>query len=154
MDGLVLRLTIVWLSGTEMFASTSIIALSVVLLIYWFRYSCILLLRNHTIAPDYRFSFGALEEGLKKECPLDSLERSLHRDYEVLSYLIQHTTNFGIESLEYRLLVLDYKVMQWWYRLTRTAAPEQARQAILEMGTVLSFLVRKIGERSGVQHEA
>jgi len=35
-----------------------------------------------------------------------------------------------MESFEDRLLVLDYKVMQWWYRLTRVAAPQQARQAL------------------------
>src|SRR4051812_8270197 len=104
MDGLVLQSVIVWPSRTAM-ASVLIIAVSILLLLYWFRYSCILLLRDHTIAPDQRFSFGALEGGLRSEKPLDALERSLQHDYEVLSYLVQHTTRFGLERLEYRVLV-------------------------------------------------
>jgi hypothetical protein len=44
--------------------------------------------------------------------------------------------------------------MQWWYRLTRVAAPQQARQALYEMASILNVLAQKMGEHAGVQTEA
>ena len=49
------------------------------------------------------------------------------------------------------MLVLDYKVMQGWYRLTKSAAPRQARRALGEMADVLSVLVGRIDQQAGVQ---
>jgi hypothetical protein len=59
-----------------------------------------------------------------------------------------------MESFEDRLLVLDYKVMRWWYRLTRIAAPQQARQALYEMASILNVLAQKMGEQAGVRTES
>jgi hypothetical protein len=56
--------------------------------------------------------------------------------------------------MEERLLVWDYKMMSFWYSVTRTAAPEQARQALREMTSVLTLLAGRMGERAGVQNEA
>jgi hypothetical protein len=50
--------------------------------------------------------------------------------------------------------VLDYKVMRWWYRLTKVAAPQQARSALSEMASILTVLAQKMGEQAGVQTEA
>jgi hypothetical protein len=44
--------------------------------------------------------------------------------------------------------------MRAWYRLTRTAAPAQARRALGEMSEVLGILVYRIGEQAGVRSEA
>jgi hypothetical protein len=43
--------------------------------------------------------------------------------------------------------------MQAWYRLTRTAAPTQARRALGEMSEVLGVLVHRIGEQAGAGNE-
>ena len=59
-----------------------------------------------------------------------------------------------LARVEEKLLVWDYKVMQFWYALTRTAAPEQARQALSEMASVLTVLSSRIGQRAGVSAEA
>jgi hypothetical protein len=59
-----------------------------------------------------------------------------------------------LETIEDRLLVVDYKVMQCYYRLTKVAAPQQARQALNEMAAVLSVLARSMGAQAGVQSEA
>jgi hypothetical protein len=144
-----------------MIASILIIGFSLVLLVYWFRYSCILLLRNcaeqaasaHTV-PDNRFSFADVQTRLGTAQELDPLHRSLLRDYEVLDYLLQHAAGLSLESFEDRLLVLDYKVMRWWYRMTRVAAPQQARKALSEMASILSVLVHKMSEQAGVHTEA
>ena len=144
-----------------MIASFLIIGFSVVLLLYWFRYSCVLLLRAHTeqaasasAVSDIKFCFAEVQARLKTAPALDPLHLSLQRDYEILIYLLEHAAGLSLESFEDRLLVLDYKVMQWWYRLTRIAAPQQARNALNEMASVLIVLAQKMGEQAGVQTEA
>jgi hypothetical protein len=85
---------------------------------------------------------------------LDPLHRSLDRDYRIVTYLLQHAAGFGTPSIEQRILRVDYKIMQAWYRLTRTAAPAQARKALFERATILGFLAQKMGEQAGVRVEA
>jgi hypothetical protein len=139
-----------------MLAGILIIALSSALLVYWFRYSCILILRNRSEAaaisvsiPDSRFSFAEVRERLKSEPTLDALQASLERDYRVLRYLIEHAAGLELATLEDRLLMIDYRIMQGVYRLTRTAAPQQARKALSEMASVLGVLAQSIGEQVG-----
>jgi hypothetical protein len=84
---------------------------------------------------------------------LDPLRRALDRDYRLLTYLLDHAAGLELEKLEYRLLVLDYRLMQSWYRLTKWAAPRLARRALGEMADVLNVLVGRIGEQTGMQNE-
>jgi hypothetical protein len=144
-----------------MFASVLIIVLCSALLAYWFRYSCILLLRSSeeqtgavSFAMQGTFKRAAIQEGLQNGDPLDPIQKLLANDYQVLTYLVRHSSRVKLESFEERLLVWDYKVMQFWYGVTKTAAPEQARQALREMATVLTVLSSRIGQRAGVGVEA
>ena len=144
-----------------MIASFLIIAFSVLLLAYWFRYSCILLLRSHAeratstcAVSDIRFCFAEVQARLRTAEALDPLHLSMQRDYEILIYLLQHAAGLSLESFEDRLLVLDYKVMQWCYRITRIAAPQQARRALNEMASVLIVLAQNMGEQARVHTEA
>ena len=130
-----------------MITSVFIIAISVILFVYWLRYSCVMLLRNaqertevSTVA-DERFSISSVRERLRTEGDLDSLERALDRDYHVVTYLIEHAADLELASIENKLLVIDYKLMRVWSHLTRTAAPEQSRKALAEMASVLGVLV-------------
>lgn len=144
-----------------MLAGILIVALSLALFIYWFRYSCILILRSRSeiaaasaFARDERFSYTDVLERLKDEPTLDVLQASLERDYRVLKYLIEHAAGLELASLEDRLLMFDYRVMQAVYRLTRTAAPRQARNALSEMASVLRVIAHRISEQSGAATEA
>ena len=144
-----------------MIASFLIIGFSLLLLVYWFRYRCVLLLRAHTeragsvsAVADNRFCFAEVQARLRTAEVLDPLHLSLQHDYELLIYLLQHAAGLSLESFEDRLLVLDYKVMRWWYRLTKVAAPQQARHALYEMASILQVLAQKMGEQAGVQTEA
>lgn len=141
-----------------MLASVLIIAFSLVLFVYWFRYSCILLLRNRAEQPAgaavERFHYADVQQRLKTALELDPLHRSLERDYKILTYLLEHAAGLELEQLEYRLLVLDYKLMQGWYRLTKAAAPGQARRALAEMADVLGVLGGRIGAQAGIEREA
>lgn len=140
-----------------MLASLLIIAFSFVLFVYWFRYSCILLLRNaaEQVAScrpdaDSRFSVAELQARLKSDEPLDPLHSALHQDFLVLNYLLQHAPALELASFEDRLLLLDYKMMQVYYKATRILFPEQARRALTEMATVLDVMVRKMDQQAGI----
>jgi len=136
-----------------------IIAISVVLFAYWLRYSCVLLLRTaqeHAAQSpvfDDRFSVSSVMERLKTEPELGPLERALERDYHVVTYLINHAADLELASIENRLLILNYRMMRVWSRMTRSVAPAQSRRALGEMASVLNVLVRQMGA-NGVQIEA
>jgi hypothetical protein len=139
-----------------MIASVLIISFSLVLFVYWFRYSCVLLLRRGSEQPatsGNQFNYVAVQQGLQAALELDPLRQSLDRDYRLLTYLLEHAAGLELEQLEYRLLVLDYRMMQIWYRLTKWAAPTQARLALREMADVLNVLVGRIGEHTGTRTE-
>ena len=142
-----------------MIAGILIIACSLVLFVYWFRYSCVLLMRNAAERAgaqmnDERFSVAMVMECLKGECELDPLDRALERDYQVLKYLLEHAADLELASIENRLLMLDYKFVRIWSRLTRTIAPRLSRKALTEMASVLNVLISKIGDQNGMQVEA
>jgi hypothetical protein len=143
-----------------MVSGVFIIAISVVLLVYWLRYSCVMLLRGaqersamFTVA-DERFSTFSVLERLKTEADLAPLERALECDYRVLTYIIEHATNLELASIENKLLVLDYQLMRLWSRHTRTLAPQQSRKALSEMASVLRVLVGQMGRSNRLQMEA
>ena len=138
-----------------MIASVFIIVFSLALLVYWFRYSCILLLRNRaeeaaSSTVTTPFAFGEMQA----DAPLDAVHASLMRDFKVLTYLIEHASGLQLESIEDRLLVWDYKVMRCWYGITKIIAPVQARQALREMASVLSVLAGKLDERASAHSGA
>src|SRR5689334_4977452 len=119
-----------------MLPSIVIIICSMGLLVYWFRYTCILLVRNSAeelrsssaAAAQSSFSFAEIQVRLEGDgtTQLDPLHSALQRDYQVLSYLLEHASGLALESFEERLLVWDYKLMQVWYSFTRIVAPHQA----------------------------
>ncbi len=136
-----------------MIVSILIIVFSAVLLVYWFRYSCLLLLRNsavHTdaVVPDERFSIGKVLERVRTEEQLAPLERALDRDYHMLSYLLKHAADLELASIENRMLILDYKLMRLCYKLTRVIAPSLSRKALTEMAKVLGAVARQAGHQS------
>ena len=143
-----------------MVTSVLIVAISAVLLVYWLRYSCVMLLHDaqersamHTLA-DERFSASSVLERLKTEADLAPLERALERDYLVVTYIIEHAADLELASIENKLLVLDYQLMRLWSHLTRTLAPRQSREALAEMASVLRVLASQMGGSNQLQTEA
>jgi hypothetical protein len=144
-----------------MLASILIILFSTALLLYWFRYTCILLVRNaaednSVVQPlaQTQFHFGDIQNRLQSDEELDPLHSALQRDYQVLTYLVRHASGLGLDGFEERLLVWDYQLMQAWFSITKTAAPDKAREALAEMASVLGILAGRIGQRAGVQSQA
>ncbi len=142
-----------------MIASILIIVFAFVLLIYWFRYTCILMLKDK---PEYSDSvesvqvsgYKIVQQNLRTEPRLEKLELALKRDFEVLNYIVEHASGMELSSLEHRLLLLDYKLMQWQYRLTKSLFPEFARHALGEMASVTDVLARRVANRASVKSQA
>lgn len=140
-----------------MIASVFILLVSLVLLLYWFRYTCLLLLRDHPasqhadcMARANRLTFPNVQSALTAgvdEGALDALYRSLDNDYRIVLYLLRHS-RLDIPALERRLLVTDYRIMRCWYALVRGRSESHARQALLEMSHVLGYFSQKMGERA------
>jgi len=142
-----------------MISSIFILIFSGILFVYWFRYTCLLMLRAKT-PEDYaarvveanQLSYPSVElrlgeDGWAQE--LGQLLYSLKRDYRVLSYLLKHaaSVDVGGSTLEQRMLMIDFKIMQWWCRLSQYFSPELSRAAVQEMAQVLHNLANAMGER-------
>ncbi len=107
-----------------------------------------------SLSIDDRFNVSSVIQRLQTEPELGALERELERDYHVMTYLIQHAADLELASIENRLLILNYRMMRTWSRMTRSMAPTQSRRALGEMASVLSVLVGQMGEQNGMQLEA
>ena len=141
-----------------MLASILIIVVSLVLLIYWFRYACLLLLTSRSedaqairVAEANRLGFPAVRDELKAELGRLSMERlrgSLDRDYQILLYLLRYSAGPSVVSIEEKMLLMDYRIMRLWYRVVRDSSSERARAALQEMSNVLAFLADEMAART------
>ena len=122
--------------------------------LYWLRYTCLMLISRRSsdyalkVASTIRLSFPQVREALATQSQavaLDHLHRSLENDHHVLMDLLGQAMSRS-ESIERRLLALDYRVMQSWYMLTRSFHPLQAKRALSEMSSILSCFAAEIGE--------
>ncbi len=149
-----------------MAASVLIIIVSAALLVYWFRYTCLLILRMRG-GKDYAAGFAAANdlsynivrrraEGETSGRALARLEESLERDYRLLTYLLRATAGAQVAGLtvEQRMLMFDYRVMRLVSLVTRRLWPPKARAAVLEMTDVLRHLANDLGERASVSSQA
>jgi hypothetical protein len=141
-----------------MLASGLIIVGSSALFLYWFRYTCLLLLAQKggaeyalQVASNIQLSFPDVQAALRTKASstaLDRLRERLDQDYQILTELLRHP---GSDSLEHRLLRFDYQVMRVWYRLTRTSRHLlQARNALGEMSSILGYFAAEIGESAAL----
>lgn len=141
-----------------MLASVLISAVSLVLLVYWFRYTCLLLLQTNPMcqhagstARANRLAFPAVQKALEAEldeAALDAFQHSLDNDYRIIQYLLHHSSGLEMPAVERTMLTMDYRVMQLWYKLARRRSAEHARQALLEMSQVVGYFSQKMGERA------
>ncbi len=142
----------------ELVATGIITASSIFLFAYWFRYTCLLILSAKTtrdyaveVAAANQLGFLEVQSQLCEDVPqLDRLRDSLDRDYGVLVYLLKHASNAtsGQETLEKRMLEINYRFMRAWYSVSRRFSPAAAARAIEEMSIVVAHFANSMGERS------
>jgi hypothetical protein len=149
-----------------LFASIFIIVVSLILFVYWFRYTCLLILsaqnaKNYApqVATANQLNFLEVRSELMQGVPvspLEKLHRALDRDYRVLTYLLQHAATYSVpgHSIEERILMLDYQIMRVWYALSRGFSSSMARRALLEQASVVNHLANAMGERVAVSARA
>lgn len=134
-----------------------IVLFSVVLFVYWFRYSCLLVLQNRTssttqYATSSALSFPSVQERLKSQegsiDTLDQLHRLLSNDYRIVCFLLRCSAENDVDPIERRLLMMDYWILQGWYSMARRTAPVQARKALEEMSTIVSYFASSVGRHA------
>jgi hypothetical protein len=145
-----------------LFVSILIIGISLTLFLYWFRYTCVLILSTRTsrdytaqIASANQLTFLETQTNLLEEEETTSfakIHQCLDRDYKLLTYLLQHGSSQGEErSLENRILMVDFRIMSLWYGMVQHISRAQARNALLEMSSIVSHLANAMGERVAVR---
>lgn len=142
--------------------SSIIIAASIALFAYWFRYSCLLILSTQT-TQDYTeevaitSSLSVLEIQRRLEAgqsiPLNAALQAMEADFALVSRLLERVS--GVEehlsAAEQMLLRLDYRIMSLWARVTEKINPAQARQALLEQCAIISHFANAAGCAGGAR---
>src|SRR5947209_2098594 len=127
-----------------MWVNAFFIAVSGVLLVYWFRYTCLLILsarcsQNYAdmIAEANELRFPEIGQKLESSNSaevdhFDALQNALARDYQHLTSLIRHGAEFRMagQQLEHKMLVVDFHLMRAWYALSRHMSIPRRRQAL------------------------
>jgi len=130
---------------------------SVLMLGYWFRYSCLLILSAETtrdyavdIATANQLSFLQVQAELRDQQPADlnRLQASLDRDLAVVTYLIQNASGQGEWGMEARMLKLNYRLMSTWCSVSQRFSPEAGRRALDEMSMIVSHFANSLGEQA------
>jgi len=135
-------------------------AASLTLLVYWFRYTCMLILsvrstgdRAAAVAQANALQFPEIQQKLANDIPaepahLDLLRRSLERDYDLLISLIRNGAEFRIarQQLENRMLMLDFQIMRAWFSVSRRLSVQRGRQTLEEMIHILGHFADMMAE--------
>ena len=141
-----------------MVTSVVIVILSLGMFVYWFRYSCILILESNwneeqaqVVAMQNKLSIGSVNESLAQAVTaeeLDKVKDLLDRDLKLVVALLSKHPEFqeAGHSLECRMLMLDYKLMNAWYALSRTTAGPRAHNALREMAQVVGYMAGEYGD--------
>jgi hypothetical protein len=139
----------------ELFATSIITLSSALLFVYWFRYTCLLILSTKT-ARDYASDFAESNAlnvlKVQAELPsassadLERLHKSLERDFEVLRHLFRNCN--GGQELEDRMMSMYYRLMDTCYALTRGFSERWARTALESMTEVVAHFANALGERA------
>jgi hypothetical protein len=136
-----------------------ILALTLILCLYWFRYNCRAILKTaaasdrvRQVAAANQLTFPEVLDTVESraEGELDRLNEALLRDYLVLTCLLRYTSGprWAGYTVEQRILILDFRFLQSWYRLTRGIMPGAARRALRERARILTHFASTLGERS------
>jgi len=145
---------------TETIATIVIMAGSLLLFGYWFRYTCLLILHAKT-AVDYgrevalanHLSFNQVQSQLfAPSANLNGLRGSLDRDFALLTSLMtQASSGFGIEQ---RMLAFNYRLAGVRYQIGQHISANSARQALEEMSLVVAHFANSLGEASAAASAA
>ena len=140
-----------------MIASLLIMAVSVAALVYWFRYTCALILDTCTakdysaeVAAAHRLSFSGVRDLIDApQLDFDAVRRSLERDLDIVDALLSRAgkVELGAVPFEELLLRLDFHLMKLAGGLAQPFSEARARAALVEMARVVEYFANAAGER-------
>ena len=142
------------------FVSVFILLMSGAMLVFWLRSASRSVLRQRfeqdfssEVAEANQLEFLTIRKALAN-APQDIGDHrnvlvALERDYQALSYLLRNaaTVHVGRYSRSERLLILDFKLLSLWVRLSRGLGFQGWRSGLLEMTTILQFFGNVVGQR-------
>ena len=99
-----------------------------------------------------KLSIGSLNESLAQAVTteeLDKVKDLLDRDLRLVVSLLSKHPEFqeAGHSLECRMLMLDYKLMNAWYAVSRSTAGPRAQNALREMAQVVGYMAGEYGDQ-------
>jgi hypothetical protein len=138
---------------------------SAALFVYWFRYTCLLILRAKTArdyAADVAFANNLAFHAVQAELPvagsseLDRLRTALDNDYKVVRQLLKYMpqSGEGQSALEIKMLEINYQAMGAWYQVCRHFSGSTAAQALNEMSMVVAHFANQMGEQGAASAAA
>lgn len=141
--------------------SIFVLAVSVLLLVFWLRAACRSILRAGAfereyfteVAADNQLEFLAIRQALadypEEIADYQGLLATLQRDYEALTYLLRNaaTVHVGRYSRNERFLILDFHLLRLWIRLKRRLGWKGWRDDLLEMTEILQYFANVMGQR-------
>lgn len=145
-----------------MLALTFTIALtlgSALLLTYWFRYMCLMIVSAKTtrdyaaeVAAANQLGFVQVQAQLQQAAPaeLEQLHAALDRDYALLTYLLKNAAHPATQksSVENQMLAVNYRLMAVWSRVSRQFSVAASTRALEEMALVVAHFANVMGERA------
>lgn len=138
--------------------SLILIGLSLALFAYWFRYSCILILRTQT-AEDYSgevcrvngLSFDLVKGQIEANTDSNLIElySSLERDYRIVSQLLDQVSGSSQNEnmLETKLLRANFRVTQTWFRVSHALGLRASVSALEEMAETIGHFANAFGQQ-------
>lgn len=138
-----------------------VIAFSIGLFMWWFRYACGLILsaqpaRDHTAEVAAANELNVLEvqqvlAAASDRYHLDTLQEKLERDYHLLNYLVHHSPALAAapDIFERRIMMLDFELLKACYALSAKISRSGAKRALHEMTRVVCYFANTMGERAG-----
>lgn len=144
-----------------MLVNIVIIIFSIALFIYWFRYTCLLLLSTKTpknyaraVAADHELTYPRIQQELGEPLGVENmaaLRQALEGDYKLLTSFLSKAGRVEDLFVEQQMLRIDYQVMKLQCHVSlRFAKASVARQAMEEMIAILDYMANSVGERSAV----
>ena len=130
------------------------------MLAVWFRYTCRLILqsgrtRGAAVIWAEAKKLHLHEIGPRLEVPLDRtelipLERTVHSDYRLVTYMLRNGADFrpfGVARLECKMLSLHYRASQLFFHIANPYTQTTARAQLSEMTRVVHHLAaRMVGQ--------
>jgi hypothetical protein len=138
----------------ELSVTIGIMVASTLLFVYWFRFTCVLILGAKTaqdfatsVASAHNLSFPRIQARLREISvgEFDGLKDMLDRDYAQVMQLMRQM-EAGKSGIEERMLSIHYFLTGVWYRTSARFSEKYGRQALEQMSQVVAHFANSIGE--------